>query len=61
MVQSGQLAQAEPLFEQILTRHTDSRFARRLQTDGFPVVEAAQAATVFMVFGVGALLFSKGE
>lgn len=57
-VQAGQLAEAEALFKQIRSAHPDSRFARRLATDGFPIVEAAQLATVAIVFGVGAFMLS---
>lgn len=58
LVQAGQLAEAEALFKQIRSANPDSRFARRLATDGFPIVEAAQLATVAIVFGVGAFMLS---
>lgn len=58
LVHAGDLAGAEPLFKQILREHPQSRFGRRLQTEGFPIVEAAKMATVFVMFGGAALLFS---
>lgn len=61
LVRDGRLAQAEPLFDQILNQHPKSRFARRLQTEGFPIVEAARVGTVVLMFGVGAFLFSGGK
>lgn len=59
-VRAGRLAKAEPLFAQILEQHPKSRFARRLQTDGFPIVEAAKLGTVVVMFGLGAFMFTSG-
>lgn len=58
LVHAGNLAGAEPLFKVIDRAHPQSRFARRLATEGFPIVEAAKMATVFVMFGGAALLFS---
>lgn len=58
LVQGGDLAGAEAIFKQIQAEHPQSRFGRRLQTEGFPIVEAAKMATVFVMFGGAALLFS---
>lgn len=59
-VRTGQLKRAEALFAQILEQHPKSRFARRLQTDGFPIVEAAKLGTVVVMFGLGAFMFGSG-
>lgn len=59
-VRAGQLAQAEPLFAQLAEQHPQSRFARRLATEGFPIVEAAKLGTVVLMFGLGTFLFTTG-
>ncbi|MGK0360327.1 MAG: hypothetical protein ACI9U2_002640 [Bradymonadia bacterium] len=61
LVHAGNLAGAEPLFKVIDREHPQSRFARRLQTEGFPIVEAAKMATVLVMFGGAALLFSADD
>lgn len=58
LVHAGDLAGAESLFKVIEKDHAQSRFGRRLQTEGFPIVEAAKMATVFVMFGAASLLFS---
>ena len=58
-VRTGDLKRAEPLFAKILADHPESRFARRLQTEGFPIVEAAKFSTVVLMFGMGTFLFSR--
>ncbi|MEZ4466239.1 MAG: hypothetical protein R3F60_14370 [bacterium] len=49
LVQSGRLAEAEPLFAQLIARWPESRFARRLSTPGLPPSVLGQAAAL----GVG--------
>ncbi|MCA9560047.1 MAG: hypothetical protein KC583_15975 [Myxococcales bacterium] len=61
LVQTGRLAEAEPLFAQIQARWPESRFARRLATPGLPPNLLGQAAALAASFGALALYLREGR